>query len=81
VPCELPAALARHPGRLPAGRPLVSDGQPGWSGDQVSRFKENFGARAYEFPEFRLERLPITRLSQIARAAVKRVIGMPSCFI
>jgi hypothetical protein len=56
-------------------------GQSGWGGDQVSRFKENFGARAYEFPEFRLERFPITRLSHIARAAVKRVIGMPSCFI
>jgi Acetyltransferase (GNAT) domain len=44
-------------------------------GGELSRFKENFGARTYEFPEIRLERLPITRLDQAARAAAKRLIG------
>jgi len=77
-PCEFPAALARHPGRLPAGCQLVPMGQSGWGSDPVGRFKENFGARAYEFPELRLERFPISRLNRTARAAVKRLIVMAS---
>jgi hypothetical protein len=48
-------------------------GQSGWGDDQVSRFKENFGAQAYEFPELRLETFPITRLVQVARGIVKRL--------
>jgi lipid II:glycine glycyltransferase (peptidoglycan interpeptide bridge formation enzyme) len=48
-------------------------GQSGWGDDQVSRFKENFGAQAYEFPELWLERFPITRLAQVARGTVKRL--------
>jgi lipid II:glycine glycyltransferase (peptidoglycan interpeptide bridge formation enzyme) len=53
-------------------------GQSGWDGDQAGRFKENFGARAFEFPELRLERFPITRMARIARGAVKRVIVIAS---
>ena len=53
-------------------------GQSGWGSDPVGRFKENFGARAYEFPELRLERFPISRLNRTARAAVKRLIVMAS---
>jgi GNAT acetyltransferase-like protein len=49
-------------------------GRSGLGGDSVGRFKENFGARAYMFPEMQLERIPITRWKRIARAAVKRVI-------
>jgi Acetyltransferase (GNAT) domain len=49
-------------------------GQSGLGGDSVGRFKENFGARAYLFPELRLERIPITRWKRIARTAVRRVI-------
>ena len=48
-------------------------GQSGWGDDQVSRFKENFGAQAYEFPELLLETFPITRLVQVARGIVKRL--------
>jgi lipid II:glycine glycyltransferase (peptidoglycan interpeptide bridge formation enzyme) len=48
-------------------------GQSGWADDQVSRFKENFSAQPYEFPELRLEIFPITRLDQIARTVVKRL--------
>jgi lipid II:glycine glycyltransferase (peptidoglycan interpeptide bridge formation enzyme) len=51
-------------------------GLSGLGGDQVTRFKENFGARGYAFPEFRLERLPITYVKGIARATVKRLIVM-----
>jgi hypothetical protein len=50
-------------------------GQSGW-GAYLSRSKENFGARAYEFPELLLEWVPITRLDQIVRGAVKRVIDL-----
>jgi hypothetical protein len=51
-------------------------GLSGVGGDQVTRFKENFGARGYAFPELRLERLPITYVKGIARATAKRLIVM-----
>ncbi len=54
-------------------------GQSGF-GDQVAHFKENFGARAYAFPELRLERLPISSVISsvkgIARASAKRLSVM-----
>jgi hypothetical protein len=53
-------------------------GESGWGNDPVGRFKENFGARAYEFPEFQLERFPITRVERLTRAALKRAIVMAS---
>jgi hypothetical protein len=60
------------------GAHLYQMGQSGWGADETGRFKENFGARGYEFPEFLLERFPISPLERIARAAVKRVIVMAS---
>jgi lipid II:glycine glycyltransferase (peptidoglycan interpeptide bridge formation enzyme) len=50
-------------------------GKSGSSGGELSRFKENFGARSYEFPEIRLERVPVTRLDRAVRGAAKRLIG------
>jgi Acetyltransferase (GNAT) domain len=41
----------------------------------LAQYKERFGARAFAYPELRLERLPITRADRVARTAVKRVIG------
>ena len=51
-------------------------GQSGSGGDQVSRSKEDVGARAYEFPELRRERCPTTHRDQIVRGAARHVIGM-----
>jgi hypothetical protein len=41
----------------------------------LAEYKERFGARPVDYPELRIERLPITRADGIARGAVKRVIG------
>ena len=49
-------------------------GESGWSGP-LSDYKERFGARPFDYPELRLERVPITRADTAARAVVKRVIG------
>jgi hypothetical protein len=49
-------------------------GESGTSGP-LSDYKERFGARPFDYPELRLERLPITRADTAARTAVKRVIG------
>jgi hypothetical protein len=48
-------------------------GQSGFEGDPVAFFKESLGARAHPFPEFQLERLPITFLTGVARASAKHV--------
>ena len=49
----------------------------GESGGSVSLadYKERFGARPFDYPELRLERLPVTAADRAARAAVKRMIG------
>lgn len=49
-------------------------GRTAWGNDQLSRSKENYGARVCELPELLLERVPVARLEHIARSAVKRVI-------
>ncbi len=49
-------------------------GRSGPSDGGVSRFKESFGAISYEFPEIRLERLPLSRFDQAVRRAAKRLI-------
>ena len=49
-------------------------GESGWS-VPLSRYKEEFGARPYEFNEYIFERLPISQLDQGARTVVKRVLG------
>lgn len=41
----------------------------------LADYKERFGARPYEYPELRLERLPITAADRAARTVVKRAIG------
>jgi hypothetical protein len=41
----------------------------------LADYKERFGARPVDYPELRIERLPITRADGAVRAAVKRVIG------
>jgi lipid II:glycine glycyltransferase (peptidoglycan interpeptide bridge formation enzyme) len=40
----------------------------------LATYKERFGARPVDYPELRIERLPITRADRTARAAVKRAI-------
>lgn len=49
----------------------------GESGESVglAQFKERFGARAYPYHEYRLERLPISRWDRGLRGIVKRAIG------
>jgi hypothetical protein len=49
----------------------------GESGDSagIADFKERLGAKAYAFHEYRLERLPLSRLDLGLRSVVKRVIG------
>jgi Acetyltransferase (GNAT) domain len=46
-------------------------GQSGWGNGQLARFKENFGAQPYDFPDLRLEAFPITRMSRLALSALK----------
>ena len=41
----------------------------------LADYKERFGAQAVDYPELRLERLPITRADHLARTVVKRAIG------
>ena len=41
----------------------------------LSRFKENFGARAYSYAEYRIERIPVSRFEAMAKAVVKKAIG------
>ena len=49
-------------------------GESGWS-ENLSHFKERFGARAYDYAEYRMERFPISQLDHGLRSVVKRVIG------
>lgn len=49
-------------------------GESGTSGS-LSDYKERFGARPFDYPELRLERVPITRADDAARTVVKRMIG------
>jgi hypothetical protein len=48
-------------------------GDSGWS-ESLSRYKEQFGARPYHYAEYRLERLPISKVQAAAKAVVKRTI-------
>ncbi|WP_211226806.1 GNAT family N-acetyltransferase [Amycolatopsis benzoatilytica] len=41
----------------------------------LGQFKERFGARPYVYPEFRFERLPVSRAEEGAKTVVKRLIG------
>jgi Acetyltransferase (GNAT) domain len=44
----------------------------------LAQFKEAFGARRVDYAEYVLERLPLTRLDNGARALAKRVVGFRS---
>lgn len=57
-----------------AGHRYYHMGESGHSAS-LSQFKEKFGAVAYEYAEYRIERLPLTRIDKLARTAVKRLIG------
>jgi len=41
----------------------------------LATFKEHFGAEAYDYEEYRHERLPLSRLDRGLRGVVKRAIG------
>jgi lipid II:glycine glycyltransferase (peptidoglycan interpeptide bridge formation enzyme) len=43
--------------------------------DSLARFKGRFGAEAVPYAEYRIERLPITRMDGYLRGTVKKVIG------
>ena len=49
-------------------------GESGTS-ETLSRYKEGFGARPYDYPELLIERLPISRADRAARSTVKRLVG------
>lgn len=57
-----------------AGCPVFHMGESGRSAN-LARAKEKFGARPYDYPELRIERLPWTRTDTALRTGVKRVIG------
>ncbi|WP_210439613.1 GNAT family N-acetyltransferase [Nocardioides xinjiangensis] len=42
----------------------------------LSQFKSRFGAVAHPYDEYVLERVPLSRLDQLARTSVKRVLGV-----
>jgi hypothetical protein len=44
-------------------------GQSGGAGDPVARFKENFGARVFAFPEWQRDLVPIGGVTALPRAA------------
>jgi hypothetical protein len=41
----------------------------------LSVYKERFGARPHDYPELRIERIPVTAVDRAARSVVKRAIG------
>lgn len=53
---------------------LYHMGESGWS-KPLAQFKTRFGARAYEYASWHLERLPITRTDRLLRQVAKRAIG------
>jgi hypothetical protein len=48
-------------------------GDSGWS-ISLAQFKERFGAQAYTYSEYRIERLPLSRIEQEAKKVIKRVL-------
>jgi hypothetical protein len=49
----------------------------GESGDSesLSRYKEKFGAQAFDYAEIKLERLPYSRIDHGARSVAKKALG------
>jgi hypothetical protein len=56
------------------GAPSFHLGESGRS-PSLSDYKERFGARPHEYPELRIERIPVTTVDRAARSVVKRAIG------
>jgi hypothetical protein len=50
-------------------------GETGWS-DSLAQYKRSFGAQPFHYSEYRLERLPIARLSDRLHRVKERVTGM-----
>lgn len=48
-------------------------GDSGWS-VSLAQFKERFGAQAYPYSEYRLERLPLSRTERMIKQVIKRMI-------
>lgn len=44
----------------------------------LARYKEKYGAVGFDYPELRLEHLPVTRVDAAARAGVRRILGVRS---
>jgi lipid II:glycine glycyltransferase (peptidoglycan interpeptide bridge formation enzyme) len=57
-----------------AGCPTYHMGESGTSRG-LAQFKSRFGAQPMDYAEYRLERLPLTRMDAAARGLVKRMIG------
>jgi CelD/BcsL family acetyltransferase involved in cellulose biosynthesis len=57
-----------------AGAPMFHLGESGRS-PSLSEYKERFGARPHDYPELRIERIPVTAVDRAARSVVKRAIG------
>ncbi len=55
------------------GCPTFHLGESGQSAS-LALYKEKFGARAYDYAEFRIERLPYTRSDTALRSAVKKAL-------
>jgi len=45
------------------------------SAENLARFKSHFGAEAYTYPEFRIERLPFTNVENQVRQLIKRMFA------
>jgi len=43
--------------------------------ERLDMYKRQFGAIPHEYAEYRIERFPVTRVDQVIRGAVKKVIG------
>jgi lipid II:glycine glycyltransferase (peptidoglycan interpeptide bridge formation enzyme) len=43
--------------------------------ESLAAYKEHFGAKPYDYAEYRIEHLPVTKIDTAARNAVKRLIG------
>ncbi len=56
------------------GSHALNLGESGGS-KSLSSYKEGLGAVAHDYAEIRIERIPITRVDDAARRAVKRIIG------
>ena len=57
-----------------AGSRYYHMGESGLS-KSLSSFKENFGAKAYDYPEIYHERLPLTQLDRNLRRVIKTIVG------